>query len=1010
MLPHLCEVSATFSYIRFLFNQDAAGRWRFQIFEQRMFDGILLARGGRVYRLLTAAANVACIFGCHCPPMGGVVGLADSNGSNADNPVRTAAGADFASVANMPRLGSIRLLILCGVLLIASIAVGTAVMVGNFRERTLTNTERELENTVTLLGRHFEQQLDDFQVIQNDIIAYMQSAHVDTSEVYRRQMSTIDVHRVLKAKLSAMSYVGGVNLFDADGRLINSSEAWPVPEVDIADRTFFKALKFDPLSAPVLAESVQSRVTGARTLVIAHKLTGSKSEFIGVIGRGIEPAYFEKYFESLALGEGAAIALLHLDGTLLARHPNIEAMIGRNFKTSPLFRNILSKADHGTIRLDSRVDGQDRLASVRKLGHFPIAVVASKTTSGALADWRQQTRFLVGAAVAFALVIAFVFFMIVRQWSREHASSAQILALEKHSLDVALNNMTQGLLLYDSSAKIVVCNSRYIEMYGLSPEVVKRGCSLRELFAHRKATGSFDGDVDEYCSNVLRDMGKVTRKLVQNSDGRSVQVSYQPLETGGWVTMVEDVTERKHSEEQIAYLAHHDALTGLVNRSMFSVLLNASIESSRRHARQFAVLFVDLDRFKIINDTLGHAEGDTLLIEIAKRLREIVRAGDVVARLGGDEFVVILQEIAEHAEVATVAEKLLLTIKQPILLSGQECQVTASIGVAMFPADGTDEQTLTKNADMAMYLAKEEGKNDIRFFSEDLKTQSLERLVFETSLRHAIERNEFVLYYQPKRDLLSGQITGVEALVRWAHPEFGILQPNQFIPLAEETGLIIQIGQWVLKTACEQNMAWQREGFPPISMAVNISPREFANEGLLEYLDKALAESGMPAELLQLEITESMVIYNVERTAKVLFAIKGRGVRLAMHDFGAGYSSMSLIKQFPVDTLKIDRSFVRDLPSDSGDKVIAEAIIRLGKALGLTIVAEGVETTEQETFLREHACDEMQGFLLSKAVPAAEMPLFFQSCWSPPLQPTEIAIGLAEAAADTVRVAPRRTG
>jgi diguanylate cyclase (GGDEF)-like protein len=442
--------------------------------------------------------------------------------------------------------------------------------------------------------------------------------------------------------------------------------------------------------------------------------------------------------------------------------------------------------------------------------------------------------------------------------------------------------------------------------------------------------------------------------------------------------------EKTRADERITYLATHDRLTGLANRAMFSQLLNVSIETSRRHSRQFALLFIDLDRFKIINDTLGHAVGDALLIEMARRLRESVRASDIAARLGGDEFVIILQEVHDRDDVMAVAQKLLASIMKPLSLRGQECRVTASIGAAMYPADGADEQTLTKNADMAMYCVKNEGKNGARFYAPGMKTQSLERLILETGLRHALERDELILHYQPKRDLATGQITGVEALLRWAHPDLGMLPPNQFIPLAEETGLIVPIGQWVLKAACRQNMEWQRQGLPPMSIAVNLSPRQFAQAYLLDDIDAALAQSGMPPTLLQLEITESMVMQNVEQALVVLRAIKSRGVRLAMDDFGTGYSSMSSIKQFPIDILKIDRSFIRDLPHNSDDKAIANAIISLGKALGLTIIAEGVETTQQETFLRDHACNEMQGFLFSKAVPPGEILALLQPAVAAP--------------------------
>jgi diguanylate cyclase (GGDEF)-like protein len=448
--------------------------------------------------------------------------------------------------------------------------------------------------------------------------------------------------------------------------------------------------------------------------------------------------------------------------------------------------------------------------------------------------------------------------------------------------------------------------------------------------------------------------------------------------------------EKTRADARIEYLASHDGLTSLPNREMFNELLRHAIEAAGRYQRQFALLFIDLDRFKIINDSLGHSAGDLLLVEIANRLRHTLRSSDVVARLGGDEFVVILEEAAERHDVERIARDVLSALSQPLQLSGHECHTTASIGIAMYPSDGSDVQTLTKNADMAMYLAKEDGKNGFRFFTKEIKTQSIERLTLETALRRALEREQFALHYQPKVDMATGQITGVEALLRWTHPELGVLPPMQFIPLAEETGLIVPIGRWVLKEACAQNMAWQRRGLRPLSMAVNLSPRQFADVHLLQDIDEALAASGMSPVLLQLEVTESMVMRNVSRAVKVLDAIQSRGIRLAIDDFGTGYSSMSLMKQFPIDTIKIDRSFVRDLSKDSEDQAIAQAIISMGKALGMTVVAEGVETIEQETFLRNHACDEMQGFLFSKPLPPQELANLLRAApvlASPPLQP-----------------------
>jgi diguanylate cyclase (GGDEF)-like protein len=464
----------------------------------------------------------------------------------------------------------------------------------------------------------------------------------------------------------------------------------------------------------------------------------------------------------------------------------------------------------------------------------------------------------------------------------------------------------------------------------------------------------------------------VMYKLNPDGSRRYISVSGEPIfesdgRFAGYRGVSREITEKKRAEERIQYLATHDALTGLPNRDMFGQVLNIAIASAQRYERKLAVLFIDLDRFKIVNDTLGHEAGDALLNEMAVRLKECVRASDLVARLGGDEFGVLLQETGDALQVATVARKILSALMKPINLSDQECRVTASIGVCMYPGDGADEQALMKNAESAMYLAKEEGKNNFQFYSAKITTHSLERFTLEAGLRRALENDEFILHYQPKVDFKTSAISGVEALIRWRSP-LGIISPALFIPLAEETGLIVPIGRWVLRQACAQNMIWQRQGLPPTCMAVNLSARQFNDGELLKDIREALAESGMPPERLELEITEGMVMKDTERAIKLLTAIKAMGVRLAIDDFGTGYSSLAQLKRFPIDTLKVDRSFIRDIPNDSEDNAIAEAIIAMGQTLGLTVVAEGVETAEQAEFLRSRACDEMQGYYFSKPI------------------------------------------
>ena len=439
------------------------------------------------------------------------------------------------------------------------------------------------------------------------------------------------------------------------------------------------------------------------------------------------------------------------------------------------------------------------------------------------------------------------------------------------------------------------------------------------------------------------------------------------------------VEEQLAHAARVEHLAYHDSLTALPNRSLFSKLLGQSINQAHRYNKRLAVMFLDLDRFKQINDTLGHEAGDQLLQEVAARLKACLRDSDTVARLGGDEFVMLLPELAEEAYVATVAQKILSAVARPFVLLGQEFRVTASIGISTYPQDGLDEQTLTKNADIAMYQAKEEGKNNFQFYSEALNVNSLERLTLESSLRHALERSEFELHYQAKRDIRSGRITGMEALLRWQHPDLGIIAPMQFIPIAEETGLIVPIGKWVLKTACLQNMAWQTQGLPQLSMAINLTARQFFDDGLLPDLAAMLAATGMDAHLLELEIAESLLMRDVERSLGILAGLKGMGIRIAIDDFGVGYSSLATLQQFPLDTIKIDRSFIRDVASLDEDKALTEAIIAMGRTLSLTVVAQGVETKAQADFLRLNACDEFQGFYFDVPMPADQTSMLLQT-------------------------------
>ena len=860
-------------------------------------------------------------------------------------------------------------LIFGGVLLIASIVIGTAITVLNFRERALNNRERELENTVLLLARHFDQQLHDFEVIQRDVVRRIERSGVASPEEFRRQISSERFHRNLSGVADGLSDAAGIHVFDANGQLINSSQSWPVPDINIADHSYFKDFAADDRSPRVKLAAIHSRFTAGWTTVIARKVVGPDGQFLGLVSRDIPPANLERFFESVALGTGSAISMLHRDGAMLARYPHIEAMIGRSFGTAPV-QQILSKADYGTTRLISPVDGEHRLAAARALSEFPLSIIATTTVATALADWRAQTQLLVVAAGLVALVIAFTLFLIVRKLSRQHQNSEQRLALEKERLDTAINNMTQGLLLYDSDARIVLCNQRYLEMYNLSPDVVKPGCHFRDLIAHRKETGSFPGNVDEFCASVLRNVAqkRATNSILETTDGRSIQIVNQPLANGGWVATQEDITERRRADQQITHLAHYDALTDLPNRALFSKRLEHELERTNG-GEQLAVLYIDIDEFKSVNDSLGHPAGDELLKAVASRLRSCVRDTDFVARLGGDEFAIVQAGIKQRSDVEELVKRIYEAIREPYECLGHQVATDASVGIALAPDDGTDLDQLLKSADLAMYGAKADGRRTYRFFEPEMDARVKARRTLELDIRQAIADGAFDIHYQPIVNFGSNEIVGCEALLRWYHPVRGMISPAEFIPIAEETGLICQLGDWVLTTACAEAANWPSS----IKLAVNVSPVQFRSHAFSLKVANALATTGLSANRLELEITEAVLIRDDEAALTMLQQLRAVGVRIALDDFGTGYSSLSYLQRFPFDKIKIDRCFVNDIAKAEGSSSIVQAVINIARSRNITTTAEGVETEQQREMLLTLGCTEMQGYLFSPARPVAEI-------------------------------------
>ncbi len=543
-------------------------------------------------------------------------------------------------------------------------------------------------------------------------------------------------------------------------------------------------------------------------------------------------------------------------------------------------------------------------------------------------------------------------------------------AIEKQRLDVALNNMAQGLILYDASERVVICNQQFTKLMGMSPLIVKPGCTFREVIAHRKETGSLHIGVEEYRTAFLGNIaaGRHTPIETTMSDGRSIQVVGKGIEGGGWVATVEDITERKRVENRIAHMAHYDALTNLPNRVLFRERLDHELKNLAQ-GRQLAVLYIDIDEFKRINDSLGHPVGDELLKAVAGRLNSCVAAGDTVARLGGDEFAIIQTAIKQPADTMDLIALVYQAIREPYDCIGHFLTTDASIGIARAPQDGTDLDHLLKNADLAMYEAKADGRRTYRFFEPGMGARMHALRTLELDLRQAIADGGLEIVYQPLVCVDDSRVTGCEALLRWRHPLRGPISPAEFIPVAEDTGMINELGDWVLNKACSEAASWPDD----ISVAVNVSPVQFRNPAFSLKVAMALSNSGLPPRRLELEITEAVLIRDDDAALAMLYYLRGLGVRIALDDFGTGYSSLSYLQRFPFDKIKIDRCFIKDVAEPDGSACIVQAIVNIAAARHMTTTAEGVETEAQLDALRVLECTEMQGYLFSRPLAAADI-------------------------------------
>jgi diguanylate cyclase (GGDEF)-like protein len=835
-----------------------------------------------------------------------------------------------------------------GFVLIIAIALGTSLMIQSVREREIARSEKDLESTVRLLSKQFDKQLETFEAVPQSVAKYLGSRS-DSPEQFKILATSEHLHHLLREKISDSSDLAGVNIFDSDGNFVNSSERWRVPHVSLADRRFFQTFKAGLTSSPLLIELVESRLSNGRTIVLARKVASSDGTFLGMVTRSMSPSVFESFFATLLLPE-IGLALIHREGSLLAHYPPAEETFAKTLSDSPLIQQT-STDGYATMPIVSPDDGQERLTSARSLEHYPVYIVAQKAGSAVLAPWREETRTFVTAAGLAALIVCCMLIVIVKYLREQH-----------RRLDIAVNNMSQGLLLYDASERLTLCNQRFLDMFQLSPEAVKPGCTLRQIIQLRKDNGSLIGDVDEYCGKMRQGLISGRLTLSETPDGRWMQIQNKRIPDGGWVTTIEDVTEQHLNEEKTVRLALYDTLTDLPNRALFhSHLSNQLAKCTGDH--RVAVLFLDVDEFKVVNDTLGHKIGDELLKSVARSLNCSAESNEFVARLGGDEFAIVVSPMGSDANVPTIVQRLQEAIRRPHYCGSHTLMVDTSIGVAFAPDHGTTCDEILQNADLAMYNAKSSGKRTHSIFEAEFEKRAKNRRELEIELRNALATGSLDVNYQPIVDLQTNEIVGCEALARWRHEERGFISPAEFIPVAEQSGLIDELGEYVLRKACNEAAAWPKH----MKLAVNVSPAQFKPGILALKVVAALAHSGLSAHQLELEITEAVLIGDDKIALEVLNELKSLGVRVALDDFGTGYSSLSYLRRFPFDKIKIDRSFINGLTEEDSSSSIVRAVVAMAAGHKMTTTAEGVETEQQREMLRNLNCAEMQGYLFSPA-------------------------------------------
>ena len=907
---------------------------------------------------------------------------------------------------------------LCGSSLAVFLAAVCALGFSLWRDRSddIRDAVRDARNVGIVLSGQIGRSIQAVDIVLKEVQWRIDSLDLLGADGSVSASGSVGLRHILQIYLKHLPQAELLSVADERGQIIASTAGGPTLDINVGDREYFRELAANGDKLLSISEPIRSRIDGEPAIIFARRINGPNGVFLGAVGISMNLRYFEGIYSDVTSLQDQTFSLIRTDGTVYVRYPDQQIRAGEKIPQAWPFHAVVRNGG-GSYRSPGMFDQTVRWIAVNPLKEYPLVVAIAIPEAVILRSWRTHVIVMGAGAMVFLACGLVLLFIMARQYAdlsrseaslaeksaaleQEHArllASEAALRTQNQRFDAALNNMSQALAMFDSEARIVVCNDHYRKLYDLAADQVTPGRSLRDIvsscqwFDHRGSPDAIVAEIMESATQPGSNLHEFTRM-----DGRVISVMNCRMNDGGWVSTHEDVTDRRAVDAKIKFLAHNDPLTGIANRSEFVEQIDKARQRLQANGDPFSVLVLDLDRFKHVNDSLGHAAGDTLLKAVTRRLQQALRSTDILARIGGDEFAIIKtpprdfdpagvssSDMREGAIV--LAGRIIDLLAEPYDIDGQKLVIGVSIGIAMAPGDAVEPDELMKKADLALYRVKADGRNGYAFFAPEMAVAADERHRLEIDLREGLERDEFEIHYQPLIDVATGRACCMEALVRWNHPTFGVVAPDRFISVAEDIGLITMLGEWIVQTACTEAASWP----PDVKVAINISPVQFRKTNLLDVILCALVESGLPPERLEIEITERVLLEKEASHLSTLHQLRNLGIAVALDDFGTGYSSLGYLKMFPFDKIKIDRGFTSEILERPDCAAIVRAVVSLGRSLDIVTAAEGVETPDQLRALRTAGVSQAQGFLFGHPAPARAL-RFDEVAVAAPMPPESI--------------------